>query len=89
MQLLYISFGLAIVIAVAMQIISILRVKKMTKDKLIEKCKKLIDSGRVSAVQSTLMRHPKLLLIHFNELQTTLTEYARSVEENKSKKEVK
>lgn len=53
----------------------------MTKERLIEKCKKLIDGGHVSSVQSVLLRHPKLLLLHFNELQTTLTEYAQSVEE--------
>ncbi|MBD5585733.1 MAG: hypothetical protein HDQ88_11675 [Clostridia bacterium] len=59
-------------------------VKLMTKDKLIENCKKLIDKGRVSQVQQTLLHHPKLLLLHFNELQTTLTEYAQSVEEVKN-----
>lgn len=80
----YISLALAISAAAIIQAVNVWRAKKMTKDKLIEKCKKLIDNGRVSAVQSTLLRHPKLLLIHFNELQTTLTEYARSVEENKS-----
>lgn len=79
----YISLACAIAVAVIIQIINVRRVKKMTKEKLIEKCKKLIDNGRVSAVQSTLLHHPKLLLLHFNELQTTLTEYARSVEENK------
>ena len=68
---------------VAFKIFDFVRVKKMTKEKLIEKCKKLIDGGRVSAVQSTLLHHPKLLLLHFTELQTTLTEYARSVEEKK------
>lgn len=61
-------------------IIDIRSVKNMTKDKLIEKCKKLIDEGKVSRVQSTLMHHPRLLLLHFNELQTTLTDYAREVE---------
>ena len=71
-----ISLGLAVFSVAIIQAVNMWRVKKMTKDKLIEKCKKLIDSGRVSAVQSTLLRHPKLLLIHFNELQTTLTEYA-------------
>lgn len=80
--MIYISLACAIAVAVIIQIINVRRVKKMTKEKLIEKCKKLIDNGRVSAVQSTLLRHPKLLLLHFNELQTTLTEYARSVEEN-------
>ena len=79
----YILLACAVSIAV-IQTVNAWRAKKMTKDKLIEKCKKLIDNGRVSAVQSTLLHHPKLLLIHFNELQTTLTEYARSVEENKS-----
>lgn len=79
-----ISLALAIAAAAIIQAVNVMRAKKMTKDKLIEKCKKLIDNGRVAAVQSTLLRHPKLLLIHFNELQTTLTEYARSVEENKS-----
>lgn len=81
--MIYISLACAIAVAVIIQIINVRRVKKMTKEKLIEKCKKLIDNGRVSAVQSTLLHHPKLLLLHFNELQTTLTEYARSVEENK------
>ena len=80
--MIYISLACAIAVAAIIQIINVRRVKKMTKEKLIEKCKKLIDNGRVSAVQSTLLRHPKLLLLHFNELQTTLTEYARSVEEN-------
>lgn len=80
----YISLALVVATAAIIQAVNIWRVKKMTKDKLIEKCKKLIDSGRVSAVQSMLLRHPKLLLIHFNELQTTLTEYARSVEEKKT-----
>lgn len=81
--MIYISLACAIAVAVIIQIINVRRVKKMTKEKLIEKCKKLIYNGRVSAVQSTLLHHPKLLLLHFNELQTTLTEYARSVEENK------
>ena len=80
----YISLACAIAVAVIIQIINVRRVKKMTKEKLIEKCKKLIDNGRVSAVQSTLLHHPKLLLLHFNELQTTLTEYARTVEEKKT-----
>lgn len=84
MPTLYISLACAVAAAVVIQVVNIWRAKKMTKDKLIEKCKKLIDSGRISAVQSTLLHHPKLLLIHFNELQTTLTEYARSVEENKT-----
>lgn len=80
----YISLGLAVFATAIIHAVNMWRVKKMTKDKLIEKCKKLIDNGRVSAVQSTLLRHPKLLLIHFNELQTTLTEYARSVEEKEA-----
>ena len=57
------------------------RVKNMTKVKLIEKCKKLIDEGRADKVENTLMHHPLLLLQHFNELQTTLSDYARTVEE--------
>lgn len=83
MSTLYILLACVVVIVAIIHIFNVRRAEKMTKDKLIEKCKKLIDSGRVSAVQSTLLHHPKLLLIHFNELQTTLTEYARSVEEDK------
>lgn len=55
-------------------------VKNMTKDKLLDKCKKLIDEGKADKVQATLMHHPKLLLLHFNELQTALTNYAREVD---------
>lgn len=52
----------------------------MTKDKLLEKCKALIDKGEYSKMQSVLLSHPKLLLQHFNELQTVLTDYASYVE---------
>lgn len=81
--MIYVVIALAVLL-VAFKIFDCVRVKKMTKDKLIEKCKKLIDNGRVSAVQSTLLHHPKLLLLYFTELQTTLTEYARTVEEKKT-----
>lgn len=53
---------------------------KMTKDALLKKCKGLIDEGKFDKLQSMLLRHPKLLLMNYNELQTTLTEYAREVE---------
>ncbi len=72
----------AIIVSVAVYtVVDGSRVKKMTKEKLIEKCKKLIDEGHAERVQSVLMHHPKLLLLHFNELQTRLTEYARAVDE--------
>lgn len=56
------------------------KASKMTKDALFKKCKGLIDEGKFDKLQSTLLRHPKLLLMNYNELQTTLTEYAREVE---------
>lgn len=62
-------------------IVDRVRVKKMTVEKLLEKCKKLIDEGHADRVQGVLLHHPKLLLVHFNELQTRLTEYARAVDE--------
>ncbi len=81
---LILMFAILCVIAVYL-IVDSARVKKMTKEKLLEKCKKLIDEGRADRVQGLLMHHPRLLLLHFNELQTSLTEYARSVEEGKNK----
>lgn len=65
--------------------------KRMTYDKLIEECKQLIDDGKYDKMQSKLLRHPKILLQHFNDLQTALTEYARVVDARnaeKSNKEV-
>ena len=56
------------------------RVKAMTKERLIEKCKKLIDEGKFDRVQVTLMHHPMLLLKHFDELKTVLSDYAREVD---------
>lgn len=70
-------------LAVALAVLMFLdkrSVKNMTYDKLLEKCKKLIDEGKMDKVQGTLMHHPKILLLHFNELQTALTDYAREVD---------
>ena len=67
------------------KIVDMVRVKNMTYEKLLEKCYKLIDACRVSSITSTLMRHPKLLVLHFNDLQNSLTEYARAVEEKNNK----
>ena len=66
------------------------RVKAMTKERLIEKCKKLIDEGNFDRVHSTLMHHPMLLLKHFDELKTVLSDYACGLESRLSeiKKEV-
>lgn len=52
----------------------------MTYDKLLTKCKEYINLGKINEMQRFLMHHPKILLLHFNELQTALTEYAREVE---------
>lgn len=75
-----ILFFVFVVTYIVLKIIDNRSVKNMTKDKLLEKCKKLIDEGKVDRVQATLMHHPKLLLLHFNELQTALTDYAREVD---------
>lgn len=75
-------FLVAVIISVTVYtVVDRLRVKKMTFEKLLEKCKKLIDEGHAERVQSVLMHHPKILLLNFNELQTRLTEYARAVDE--------
>ena len=58
---------------------------KMTYDKLLIDCKKLIDDGKYDKMQNYLMRHPKLLITHFTELQTALTDYARSVDSKQVK----
>ena len=52
----------------------------MTYEKFVSTCKRLIDEGKYDKLQSTLRLHLKLTLTHFNELQTTLTDYAREVE---------
>ena len=75
-----IMIAVLVIALVVLKILDNRSVKNMTKDKLLTKCKKLIDEGKTSQVQSTLMHHPKLLLLHFNELQTALTDYAREVE---------
>ena len=54
--------------------------EKMTYDKLLDECKKLIDDGKYDKMKNFLLRHPKLLIQHFNELQVALTDYARYVE---------
>lgn len=81
--MIYVLLGF-VVLWVVSKIISYVQVKKMTKEKLIERCKKLIDLGKCARVQSLLLKHPKLLLMYFNELQETLTEYAQSVEDSKN-----
>lgn len=62
----------------------------MTKEKLLSKCKALIDKGEFAKMQRLLILHPKLLLIHFNELQTELQSYAGAIElvfDNQNKNE--
>ncbi len=80
-----ILFAVIAVILTAYYFIQRRGVKNMTYDKLMEKSKKFIDEGRFNDLKCFLLKHPKLLLVHFNELQTVLTEYAQSVENNKSK----
>ena len=75
-----IIFLIFIIAVVIERYLTARRVAKMTKDKLLEKCKALIDKGEYSKIQSVLLSHPKLLLQHFNELQTVLTDYASYVE---------
>ena len=75
-----IIFMIFIIAVVIERYLTARRVAKMTKDKLLEKCKALIDKGEYSKMQSVLLSHPKLLLQHFNELQTVLTDYASYVE---------
>ncbi len=75
-----IIFLIFIIAVVIERYLTARRVAKMTKDKLLEKCKALIDKGEYSKMQSVLLSHPKLLLQHFNELQTVLTDYASYVE---------
>ncbi len=50
---------------------------KMTYEKLITRCKELIDNGRYDKVRTMLVTHPKLLLTKFNDIQVELIEYAR------------
>lgn len=75
-----IIFLIFIIAVVIERYLTARRVAKMTKDKLLEKCKVLIDKGEYSKMQRVLLSHPKLLLQHFNELQTVLTDYASYVE---------
>lgn len=75
-----IIFLIFIIAVVIERYLTARRVAKMTKDKLLGKCKALIDKGEYSKMQSVLLSHPKLLLQHFNELQTVLTDYASYVE---------
>ena len=75
-----IIFLIFIIAVVIERYLTARRVAKMTKDKLLEKRKALIDKGEYSKMQSVLLSHPKLLLQHFNELQTVLTDYASYVE---------
>ena len=75
--IIFLFFIIAVVIE---RYVTAKRVAKMTKDKLLEKCKSLIDKGEYSKMQRVLMTHPKLLLQHFNELQMALTDYASNVE---------
>ena len=75
-----IIFLIFIIAVVIERYLTARRVAKMTKDKLLEKCKALIDKGEYSKMQRVLLSHPKLLLQHFNELQMVLTDYASYVE---------
>ncbi len=61
----------------AVDILKLRLSNKMTYEKLITRCKELIDNGRYDKVRTMLVTHPKLLLTKFNDIQVELIEYAR------------
>lgn len=70
----------AVLVIYLIQYYQVRKARTMTYEKFVSTCKRLIDEGKYDKLQSTLRLHLKLTLTHFNELQTTLTDYAREVE---------
>ena len=88
----YVVFFIAIVLCVGglvlFRFFEQRKVKRMTYNELVRRCKDFINKGQFDRMQSFCLRHPMLLLKHFNELQTTLADYARVVEDRiQNKKE--
>ena len=68
------------ILTVVLSIIKRKRARSMKYEVLVKRSKELIDKGQFENLRSFLMSHPRLMLLHWDELTATLSDYAREMD---------
>ncbi len=75
---------IVLILSVANMVLSRYRASKTTYEQLLKHSKELIAQGKYDKLKSYLMAHTKLVIIHYSDLMSTLSEAAAKSVDNRN-----
>ncbi len=73
-----------LILSVANIVLSRYRVSKTTYEQLLKRSKELINQDKYDKLKSYLMSHPKIVITHYSDLMSTLSEAAAKSVDNRN-----